>query len=430
MPGFLERLALHYHKPALRVTLVYLVFTGLWILFFDAIVSHVVSPETFVTISVFEDWLLSLIVAMILYRLIKNYFAELEASRRKAAESEQHLLLIIDSIPALVSYVDSTCRYTWVNRGYQELFGKDGGTITGRSVRDVLGEAAWETVRPYIERVLAGEQVSFEIEIPDRTGGLRTHRPTYTPLHDSDGEVRGFVAMVYDITTQKAAEQSLRRYGQRLVDLEEEVRKQLAAELHDEMGPDLTALNFDLALIRQSSDPGKSLDEPLSDAEQLVNDLSGKVRNIIARLHPPVLHDYGLEAALRWYAGQMMKRTGVTVSIVTRGTVPRLPKDHELALYSITKEALSNASKYSGGDTITVTFGCSGGCFRLSVVDKGRGFEQNAVSPGCWGLTIMQERTRMMGGAFRLETAPGTGTAIYLEIPMEKTHASYSTDCR
>ena len=97
-----------------------------------------------------------------------------------------------------------------------------------------------------------------------------------------------------------------------------------------------------------------------------------------------------------------------------------------MALFRIAKEALTNAAKYSGAKGVTVTLGSTGSTIRLSVGDNGTGFDQSAASlPGAggWGLTIMRERTKMLGGTFHLETSPGAGTLIRLEIPKESADA-------
>jgi PAS domain S-box-containing protein len=345
-------------------------------------------------------------------------------SEESLMRSEGLLRLIIDSVPAGVSYVDSEGRFHLVNRHYEDKLYPDEPTFCGRHLRDVLSKSAWGVARPFMVRALAGEQVFFENKMCDSAGSERFFSVIYTPDRDDNGVGHGFVALVQDITERKQAELSIRSYSRRLVELEEEVRKKLAAELHDEMGPDLTALNFNLAFIRDSGEAEFSdhLAELVTDSGQLVNDLSDKVRNIITRLHPPVLFDYGLEAALRWYVDLMMKRTDFTIFLVTEGAVPRLSQDHELALFSITKEALINAAKYSGAKCVTVTIGCDGGTVQISVCDDGAGFDETAVArsdAGGWGLTIMRERTAMMGGTFRLKTGPGAGTTIHLEIPEE-----------
>jgi PAS domain S-box-containing protein len=342
--------------------------------------------------------------------------------------NEALLSLIINAVPALISYVDTEYRYRLVNQGYAEQFRVSLDTIRGRQVRDVLGEAVWATACPFVKRALAGERVSYEVMLPNHLGGMSLYLAVYIPDRDAERRIQGYVALAYDITEQKTTEMTLRRYGQRLTELEEEVRRKLAAELHDEMGPELTALNFNLALIRGSANTaqGQHVDELVADSVQLIDGLTSKVRNIISRLQPPVLFDYGLEAAIRWYIDHMKNRTTMTISIVTTGAVPRLPEEHELALFRIIKEALINAAKYSGAKNVTVTLGTAGSTLRLSVSDDGVGFDRATVSlPGAggWGLTIMRERTNILGGSFRLETAPGEGVTIHLEIPKESVDA-------
>ena len=246
--------------------------------------------------------------------------------------------------------------------------------------------------------------------------------------YDDQGRPLVMTGTTQDITERKRAEEKLRRYSQRLVELEEEVRKKLAAELHDEMGPDLTALNFDLTLLRQAAAGGRDTDGLLEDADELLKGISSKVRSIIFRLHPPVLKEYGLTAALNWYADKMRSRTTIRVAIEAAEELPRLSPEQELGLYRIAKEAMTNAAKYSGADRITTALDCVDNVFRLSVVDNGKGFDPSARCHKSWGLTIMQERTHGLGGTFRLQTAPGEGTVIYIQIPKEKRDAAECTD--
>jgi len=413
-------------NPALWIILIYGALTGAWILFSDELVSHVGTVETVIHISTIKGWLFTGITAIILYMLIKRSFSEIVVSHQKLETSEKQLHLLINSIPALISYVDSECRYIWVNRGYEKLLGKNTEDISGRHVGDVLGADSWAKIRPYVERALAGEHVSFENTLAWPGGDTMTVWATYTPDYDADGHVRGFVVLVRDITKQKKDEQSLITYNRRLIELEEELRKKLAAELHDELGPDLTSLSFTLSLAHHCpiAPPECQFLSHLEDAEHRLENMSSTVRTIIAGLRPPVLEDYGLEQALLWQVKKMAKQTDIALLMRSEGTFPRLPPDRELALFRIAHEALVNAIKYSKANLVSVTLDCTDNTIRLSVCDDGVGFvPPTGLSPGTdsWGLGIMRERTEMLGGTFLLETAAGTGTKISLEIPREST---------
>jgi PAS domain S-box-containing protein len=134
-----------------------------------------------------------------------------DVTERKQAEEalrqrEAELRLITNAVPVLISFIDSEQRYRFNNQKYEEWFGHLPNEIYGKPLRDVLGEAAYATIRPYVERVLAGEQVTFESQIPDQDGRTRYVDATYIPQFDTHRAVVGFVALVSDISDRKRAE--------------------------------------------------------------------------------------------------------------------------------------------------------------------------------------------------------------------------------
>jgi len=126
------------------------------------------------------------------------------------SENEQQLRFAANAVPALLSYVDRNGRYMWVNESYRRWFGYSPDEVRGRHIRDVLGESAWALLQPYMDRTLAGEEVTFESRIDYKNGPVRHVRATYTPHRDSSGRIRGFVVLSNDITAIKAAEEALR----------------------------------------------------------------------------------------------------------------------------------------------------------------------------------------------------------------------------
>jgi PAS domain S-box-containing protein len=122
----------------------------------------------------------------------------------------------MDAAPALISYVDSKYRYRRVNQAYERWFGRAAKEIEGRPVREVLGKAVWEAIRPHMERAMAGEAVTFEQELPYKGAGPHWVYVTYTPDRDESGRVRGFVVHVVDIGELKRAEAQRFEANQRL----------------------------------------------------------------------------------------------------------------------------------------------------------------------------------------------------------------------
>ncbi len=231
---------------------------------------------------------------------------------------------------------------------------------------------------------------------------------------------------VQDITERKQYETELRRYSHRLIELDENLRKQLAAELHDEIGRDLTALGMNLAVI----DTGVAVMEPLKihdkiqDTVKLIETISRTVRGIMAGLRPPVLDDFGLLAALHWHARLFSERTGVAVDVVAEDSFPRLTTEKETAMFRIAQEALMNAAKHAGGRSVTLTLETGDEAVRLVIADQGKGFMAGGVEPcrdgSGWGLKIMRERAKAVGGHFQVESEPGRGTTVSVTVPVKE----------
>lgn len=136
--------------------------------------------------------------------------------KRALERSEQQLRLVIDALPAMVSYVDRDTRYRFFNRQLRELFGLDPGYLQGRTMAEVMGADAYEVIRPHVEKTLSGELTQFEIEMPGRDGEMRILEVTYAPDIGLDGRVEGFIGLLNDITVRKRTEREIERLNRDL----------------------------------------------------------------------------------------------------------------------------------------------------------------------------------------------------------------------
>lgn len=226
-----------------------------------------------------------------------------------------------------------------------------------------------------------------------------------------------------EATARKEAEEALRRYGTRLIEMEESLRRSLAAELHDEVGRDLTSLGLNLSVIsaRLPASSMERVGKNFEDAQRLLVGISRAIRGMMARLRPPVLDDYGLPAALRWHADLFSQRTGLDVVVHVSESFPRLAPAKEVALFRIAQEAFTNAAKHSGAGLVTIELLSAGGKVRLSIGDDGHGFNPGEVDTPCpesgWGMTIMQERAASIGGRLEVRSAAGEGSCVSVEVP-------------
>lgn len=226
------------------------------------------------------------------------------------------------------------------------------------------------------------------------------------------------------ILARTEAEEALRCYARRLIEMEEELRKKLATELHDEIGRDLAVLGMNFSIISTTlgTDAPKNLPERIEDSVRLIEGISRTTRNIMAGLRPPVLDDYGLVSALRWHSELFSARTGIKVTVREDEPCPRLPPEVELALFRISQEALMNTAKHADAKSVTITLDCDPGRVRFTVTDDGRGFiPPTSARPQLsgWGLTIMRERAELVGGQFTVDSRPGQGMVVTVEISLE-----------
>lgn len=215
--------------------------------------------------------------------------------------------------------------------------------------------------------------------------------------------------------------------SRRLVEVQETERRNLANELHDLVGQNMTALNINLNIVKMGSAASTSaqVGARLDDSLKLVEETIENIRNVMMALRPPVLDDYGLPGVLRWYVEQFIRRTGIPTSVVEQGSPRRLPLASEETLFRIAQEALGNVAKYARAAKVTVMLDTQPEVTRLTIADDGCGFDPLAREPPekrhGWGLMIMRERAATIGARLTVESVPGHGTRVIVTV---REHAS------
>jgi signal transduction histidine kinase len=208
---------------------------------------------------------------------------------------------------------------------------------------------------------------------------------------------------------------------QRTIESQEEERKRVARELHDELGQDLSALLLDLT--RTGDD--QNANEAAARVRDTIRNLVGKVSRLAWDLRPPILDDYGLDSAVARLVARIAERSGMTIDYEFAGAKPseeRLPGAVELALYRVAQEALTNVVRHAHATRASVVFVRGEHEISLLVEDDGRGFEWEKVrtrpGPDHLGLTGMRERLALAGGQLVIEAAPGEGTSLKATVPI------------
>lgn len=384
--------------------------------------------------------------------------------RKQAADalrrSEQQLELVSNSVPALIFYLDLDRRYRTCNDAFIAWFGLSREQIIGLHVRELVGDATWEIVRPRLDQAYAGSTIEFETEAPYRRGGTRWIHAVYTPHQDSDGTVLGLVVLVTDITRSKQIEQALREsearlrafagrlellVGERTEELvqsqtrlralatelnlaEQRERRRLATELHDHLQQTLVLGKLKLGQGKRLAQPIPACADVIKQVDDVFSDALQYTRSLVADLSPPVLRDHGLSAALKWLADYMQKHDLAVTVKSPEQEVFALPEDQAVLLFQSVRELLINSSKYAGTGQATVALEQRNGHLQIVVRDEGAGFEPDAtVAPAetphgglssKFGLFSIRERMKALGGTFGIESGPGSGTTATLVLPL------------
>ena len=302
-------------------------------------------------------------------------------------------------------------------------------TITGLPLGDWLGRPFAPLVHPddlpvalvFFQRVLRGETLPiFELRLRVKSGEYIHGEFTNTPLI-KDRQVVGVLGIGRDITERKRAQEALRRLNETL----EEEAKRIAHALHDEAGQLLASVHIALEGIARDVPPSSG--RRLKEVKAFLDQIEVHLRQLSHELRPTILDDLGLLPALEFLADGVSKRAKLQVT-VGGTTIGRLPATIEMAIYRIVQEALNNATRHAQANCATVRVEQNGQLIRCLVCDDGIGFDVPATisRKGHTGLGLIgiRERLNAIGGAYQIISAPGQGTTLQVEIPLEAQDAT------
>ena len=213
----------------------------------------------------------------------------------------------------------------------------------------------------------------------------------------------------------------LRSLSQKLVRAQEEERKSISRELHDQFGQMLTALRMELGNLEDlRGSPGGDFKEHLTEAKSLAERTLRGVRDMAMGLRPSMLDDLGLAPAVEWQAREFARRSGLEVSVQIDGSLENLPESHRTCIYRVVQEALTNCARHSQAKDIRITLHGRGDLVSLTVQDDGVGFTPQLASGRGLGLVGIEERVRELGGEVSVFSQPRRGTLLRVEIPFAK----------
>jgi len=352
---------------------------------------------------------------MVLYDVSERRSAE-----ERLAQRENELRLVLEQLPAIVSTYDHDGVFTSTQGAGLRALGLEAGALVGQRLADVVGGEEMPTVVS-LNAALRGQSTTNEFEY---SGRLYVNR--CEPLRRPDGTIAGAINLGFDVTERRRVETALResrellrRLSAKMNKIEEDERRRIAREMHDELGQLLTALRLDISITRRDlrSVPTAALEERMHTMIDLVDLTIKTVRRVATELRPAILDDFGLRAAVEHEVAAFGERTGIAVKLTIRNE-GAIGSDCATALYRIVQEALTNVARHSGATRVDVRIEAGEEHVETELRDNGRGITEAEVnSLSTLGLVGVRERAYTLGGDAIIEAMPGAGTRIFVSIP-------------
>jgi two-component system sensor histidine kinase UhpB len=348
--------------------------------------------------------------------------SERKRAEQAKAESEQRYAELVDQALEGITVRKPTGEFIFVNDTFCSMLGYTHAELLRMRITDVVHPEDAETTRQ-VQRLNSGGSLRIEKRMRRKDGRIVHVQVSARRLQDGN-----FQSTVQDVSERKEADlrsqvymEELRQMSQRLLEAQETERRAIARELHDEIGQALTATRMNLRDLGQRAGDGP-LAQRAADTSAIVEGLLQQVRQLSLDLHPTVLDDLGLAAALRWLMRTRLGSSELHVTQELTEDLPRYTSTVEHTAFRVFQEALSNVLRHSGARNLSVRLALQGEQLQLEVRDDGHGFDpaaarKHALAGASLGVIGMHERVRLADGHIVIESSPGQGTLVRVSLP-------------
>ena len=354
---------------------------------------------------------------------IERHHAE-QALRR----SEERYRRIVDTANEGIWIIDDTNTVIFVNQRMAEMLGYSVAEMLGRSLRDFAADQSSEALNRRTLRNRSAVAQQFDFRFRAKDGSELWGIVSTTPVRNQGGAFGGSLGMVTDITLRKHAEQELRRNSEqirelagRLISAQEEERRRISRELHDDIVQKVASVAIRLSLIKQripaSTQP---VSGEIAELQKSVFELVQDIRQLSHQLHPAALEHAGLIAALKSFTAEFSRIEGIDVMLTAPGKNKAIPKDVALCAYRVVQESLRNVARHSGANAAQVVLAVAGNDLQIVIRDEGRGFDVESARSRGLGMVSVEERVRICQGSIKITSKVNRGTTVVARIPLSR----------
>ena len=363
-----------------------------------------------------------LVQAGIILLLLRNRAKRL-CVEHALRESEARFRTVANAAPVMIwmSSRDKLC--TFFNKSWLDFTGRTMETEVGNGWAEGVHEDDLQScLKIYTSAFDERKSFTMEYRLRRQDGEYRWISDTGVPRYDDSGRFAGYIGSCLDITDRRKSERTSHELSGRLIRAQEDERARLARELHDDITQRLARLAIDAGVAERDGGTAALIVAMRGVREGLVR-VSEDVHGLSYRLHPQMLEELGLTAALKAECERFSRRESVSAELRTHGLQEPMTMDVSLCLFRVTQEALRNVGRHAHAQRVEVVVRPLEGGVQLAVRDDGVGFNP-AVGHGraTLGQASMRERVNLLGGEFDVESAPGHGTTVLAWVPVNGGH--------
>ena len=360
--------------------------------------------------------------------------AELQQAYNTIRQSQTQLQSLFENMAEGVILFDIQGKVLRINKAAGEILRIDPAMVEGTYYDSPYWKGkvtlpdgmmlSRENVEMFFQMSLHQAVKNAEVNVQLADGSQRWLRGSLAPLISESAQVNGIIITFADVTAEKELQKERERLSTRLLEIQEEERKRIAYELHDDTAQYLSILKMQIGALAGSKEiRSPKIKEKLQylerDADRAFND----VRRYSHELRPAVLEKLGLVAALEQIADDYNKLGHLAVEVYVEGEEPELPEAVKVGFFRIAQEALNNTRKHAKASHFALNLKFNTSCLEMLARDDGIGFDvaeagQQARNKGSLGLMSMQERARLIGANLKIDSSPGQGTTVKLEMPL------------
>lgn len=366
-----------------------------------------------------------------LFEQAQHYVAELEeriAERKRVEaalrESEERYRELFENARDAMYVHDLQGTYSSINHAAEKLSGYSREEIIGHNFSEFVAQEHINNVRNrFCGKLAQRGETTYEVEVIAKDGRRVPVEVSSRAIYEN-GLMVGVQGTARDITERKQAQDALQMFSRQLIEAQEEERRRIARELHDQIGQVLTAVKMNLHTVQRVCN-GAEAGPHIKDNIEAVDEALRLVRDLSVDLRPPLLDDLGLVTALHWYIDRYAQRTGLDANLIVDLEDPneRFSRELETACFRIAQEALTNVVRHARAKTVTLRLVKDKTLLRLSVKDDGTGFDPAALQrraprAATLGLLGMLERAHAAGGDVEINSKISKGTEIRLKLPL------------